>query len=134
MLSAFAEAYSPGIWDVLHFDFSGSTPLTLYGWPHETSPEALARNAAGLQILSEFRGPLMPVAQSYAERNGLEIDWSNPAATVSKLAVITQTPREFDFPIPHLPQKLLSKTSALTAWPGTTKVHEVDRRMNKSCN
>jgi zeaxanthin glucosyltransferase len=212
------------IWNVLHFDFSGSTPLTLYGWPHETSPEALARNAAGLQILSEFRGPLMPVAQSYAERNGLEIDWGNPAATVSKLAVITQTPKEFDFPIPHLPaqfhyagpfhddegrepipfpwekltgklliyaslgtlvnglnnvyrtileavsefpemqvvlsigrnldpgdlgpipsnrllvtksrknQKLLSKTSALTAWPGTTKVHEVDRRMNKSCN
>jgi zeaxanthin glucosyltransferase len=46
---------------------------------------------------------LLPVAQSYAERNGLEIDWSNPAATVSKLAVITQTPKEFDFPIPHLP-------------------------------
>ena len=45
----------------------------------------------------------MPIAQSYAERNGLEIDWSNPAATVSKLAVITQTPKEFDFPIPHLP-------------------------------
>jgi MGT family glycosyltransferase len=46
---------------------------------------------------------MMPIAQSYAERNGLEIDWSNPAATVSKLAVITQTPKEFDFPIPHLP-------------------------------
>jgi len=45
----------------------------------------------------------VPIAQSYAERNGLEIDWSNPAATVSKLAVITQTPKEFDFPIPHLP-------------------------------
>jgi zeaxanthin glucosyltransferase len=45
----------------------------------------------------------MQIAQSYAQRNGLEIDWSNPAATVSKLAVITQTPKEFDFPIPHLP-------------------------------
>jgi len=91
------------IWNVLHWDFSGSTPLTLYGWPHETSPEALARNAAGLQIVSEFRGTLMPIAQSYADRNGLEIDWSDPAATVSKLAVITQTPKEFDLPIPHLP-------------------------------
>ena len=91
------------IWNVLHFDFSGSTPLTLYSWPHETSPEALARNVAGLQIVSKFRGASMPVAQSYAERNGLEIDWSNPAATVSKLAVITQTPKEFDFPIPQLP-------------------------------
>ena len=40
----------------------------------------------------------MPIAQAYVERNGLKIDLSNPAATVSKLAVITQTPKEFDFP------------------------------------
>jgi MGT family glycosyltransferase len=91
------------IWNILHLDFSGSTPLALYSWPHETSAEALARNVAGLQIVRELRGPMMPIAQSYANRNGLEIDWSNPAATVSKLAVITQTPKEFDFPIPHLP-------------------------------
>jgi zeaxanthin glucosyltransferase len=91
------------IWNVLHFDSSGSTPIALYSWPHETSPEALARNVAGLQIFREYREALMPIAQSYAERNGLEIDWSNSAATVSKLAVITQTPKEFDFPIPHLP-------------------------------
>jgi zeaxanthin glucosyltransferase len=37
------------IWNVLHFDFSGSTPLALYSWPHQTGPEALARNVAGLQ-------------------------------------------------------------------------------------
>ena len=91
------------IWNVLHFDFSGSTPLALYSWPHETSPEALARNVAGLQIVDQLHGPLMPIAQAYAERNGLKIDLSNPAATVSKLAVITQTPKEFDFPISHLP-------------------------------
>ena len=91
------------IWNILHFDSSGSTPLALYSWPHETSPEALARNVAGLQIVREIRGSMMPIAQSYAERNGLEIDWNNPAATVSKLAVITQTPKEFDFPIAHLP-------------------------------
>jgi len=91
------------IWTALHFDFSGSTPLALYGWPHETNPEAIARNVAGLQIVREIRGTLLPIARSYAERNGLEIDWNNPAATVSKLAVITQTPKEFDFPIPHLP-------------------------------
>src|SRR4029078_3527492 len=34
----------------------------------------------------------------YAAKVGLTIDWNDPAATVSKLAVITQTPREFDFP------------------------------------
>ena len=91
------------IWNVLHFDVSGSTPLALYSWPHETSPEALARNAAGLQILREIREPMMPIALSYAERNGVDIDWSNPAATAYRLAIITQTPKEFDFPIPHLP-------------------------------
>jgi MGT family glycosyltransferase len=91
------------IWNSLHFDFSGSTPLNLYSWPHETSPEAVARNTRGLQILREIGKKAMPIVQSYAERNGLRIDWSNPAAAVSKLAVITQTPREFDFPIPNLP-------------------------------
>jgi len=91
------------IWNVLHFDVSGSTPLTFYSWPHETNPEALTRNVKGLQILRELGEPVMPIARSYAERNGLKIDWSNPAATSSKLAVITQTPREFDFPIAHLP-------------------------------
>ena len=91
------------IWNVLHFDFSGSTPLALYSWAHETSSEAHARNVAGLQIAREFREAMMPIAQSYAKRNGLEIDWNNPTATVSKLAVITQTPKEFDFPIANLP-------------------------------
>jgi hypothetical protein len=38
------------------------------------------------------------LARSYAEKVGLEIDWNDPAATVSKLALITQTPEEFDFP------------------------------------
>ena len=35
---------------------------------------------------------------AYAEKVGLDIDWSDFAATTSKLAVITQTPKEFDFP------------------------------------
>jgi zeaxanthin glucosyltransferase len=47
--------------------------------------------------------PVLAVAKSYAERNGLQIDWNDPTATVSKLAVITQTPKEFDFPISNWP-------------------------------
>jgi MGT family glycosyltransferase len=91
------------IWSVLHFDFSGATPLSLYGWPHETTPEAKARNLAGLEIIGELREPLLPIAQSYAKRNELEIDWSNPTGTSCELAAITQTPKEFDFPILELP-------------------------------
>jgi MGT family glycosyltransferase len=93
------------IWSVLHLDSSGATPLSLYGWPHETTPEALARNVAGLQTFGELRGPVLAIAQAYADQNELEIDWSDPAATSCELATITQTPREFDFPIPELPPR-----------------------------
>src|SRR5262245_42286720 len=91
------------IWSVLHFDFSGATPLTFYGWPHETTPEAIARNLAGLALIEELREPTRRIAQAYADRNGLEIDWGNPTATSCELAAITQTPKEFDFFIPELP-------------------------------
>jgi MGT family glycosyltransferase len=91
------------IWSVLHLDFSGATPLGLYSWPHETTPEAMARNMSGLQTFGELRGPVLAFAQAYADRNELEIDWSDPAATNCELATITQTPKEFDFPIPELP-------------------------------
>jgi zeaxanthin glucosyltransferase len=91
------------IWNILHFDFSGSTPPPIYSWPHKTGPEAFARNVAGNEAVRDFFDTVRPVAQSFAIRNGLDIDWSDPTATISKLAVITQTPREFDFPIPNLP-------------------------------
>jgi MGT family glycosyltransferase len=51
-----------------------------------------------LKQIGSHYGSILAVAQSYAERKGLQIDWNNPIATVSKLAVITQTPKEFDFP------------------------------------
>jgi zeaxanthin glucosyltransferase len=86
------------IWNVLHLDFSGATPPNIFGWTHETTPEALARNVEGLKRAGEILSPLAEVAKPYAEKAGLQIDWNNPAATMSKLAVITQTPREFDYP------------------------------------
>jgi MGT family glycosyltransferase len=91
------------IWNVLHLDFSGATPNSLFSWPYQTTPEALARNLEGLKKIGGFLAPVLAVAKSYAEKHGLEIDWNDPNATVSKLAVITQTPREFDFPISNWP-------------------------------
>jgi len=58
---------------------------------------SLNRNAVNLEKLGAILGPIAKIARSYAERVGLKIDWNDPAATVSKLAVITQTPKEFDF-------------------------------------
>jgi len=86
------------IWNVLHFDSSGSTPLALYSWPHETTPEALARNVAGLQIFREYREAIMSIAQSYAERNGLEIDWSNSCRHCVQMAVINTDTKDLISP------------------------------------
>jgi zeaxanthin glucosyltransferase len=86
------------IWNVLHIDLSGATPACLFSWPHETTPEALARNVEGSMTVGGLFAPIVAVAKPYAEKMGLQIDWNDPAATTSKLAVITQTPKEFDFP------------------------------------
>jgi zeaxanthin glucosyltransferase len=91
------------IWNVLPLDRSGSTPAYYFSWPYETTPQALARNIEGLKRISRLSAPVLAVAKSYAEVNGFQIDWNDPAATVSKLAVITQTPKEFDFPISSWP-------------------------------
>jgi zeaxanthin glucosyltransferase len=82
----------------LPLDFSGSTPPLFFSWPHENTMAARDRNREGLKAASEIFAPIVPLAKSYAEKVGLGIDWDDPAATISKLAVITQTPREFDFP------------------------------------
>ena len=33
----------------LHIDFSGVTPPYFFSWPHESTPEALARNLEGIK-------------------------------------------------------------------------------------
>ena len=86
------------IWNVLHLDFSGATPPSLFSSPLDTSPEGINRNVENIHKMGAILGPLAEVARSYAKRVGLKIDWDDPGATVSKLAVITQTPKEFDFP------------------------------------
>lgn len=89
--------------NALHFDFSGNTPICTFDWQHETTREALARNQAGVRGLLQIYKPMTSVAHAYAEKVGLEIDWSDPFATISKLAWLTQTPKEFDFESSHWP-------------------------------
>jgi zeaxanthin glucosyltransferase len=93
------------VWNILHLDRSGSTPPFSFSWPYETTPEALARNREALKKTAGLFAPVIAVAKSWAEKNGLQIDWSDPAATTSKLGIITQTPREFDFPISNWPSQ-----------------------------
>jgi zeaxanthin glucosyltransferase len=89
----------------LHRDYSGCTPPYFYDWPHETTPAALARNRKGVESFLEMLGPTIAVARAYAKRAGLDVDWDNPSATISNLAWITQTPREFDFKSSHWPKE-----------------------------
>lgn len=91
------------IWCALHSDFSGSTPAPFFNWPHYTTPEATARNVRGLQQIGEILQPVLEEAIPYADTKGLHINWQEPGSTLSKLAVITQVPKEFDFPGISLP-------------------------------
>ena len=43
--------------------------------------------------------------KAYARSAGLEIDWEDPGFTLSKIAWLTQTPREFDFENSHWPSQ-----------------------------
>jgi zeaxanthin glucosyltransferase len=94
------------IWNVLNMDLSGSTPPMFFSWPpYEKTPEGevAARKAEGMKFISELLGPVGEIASSYAKRHGMQIDFSDPTATTSKLAVISQMPEEFDFPTSNWP-------------------------------
>jgi zeaxanthin glucosyltransferase len=82
----------------LPLDMSGTTPPFIFNWPHQTTPEALTRNVEGVQQAVQTLVPVVAEAMHYAESTGLRSNWQEPGATQSRLAVITQTPKEFDFP------------------------------------
>src|SRR5262249_21990142 len=86
------------IWNTLHIDGTGTTPACIYNCPHEDTPEARARNLEGLKKLGGMASASLDLARAYAEKADLQIDWSNPSKAVPRLAVITQTPKAFDFP------------------------------------
>src|SRR5262249_30263810 len=87
----------------LHWDYSGYTPLCVYGWPHETTPAALARNREGVAKWTNLLESLSRGIKAHAESVGLKIDWNDLSSTVSQLASITQVPRAFDFESSHWP-------------------------------
>ena len=93
------------IWVVLNFDTSGTTPMGVTSSLPDPSPEGRARNLELVKMFGSLRTNSLVVGQAHAEKVGLQIDWTNPGATASKLAIISQTPKEFDFPgIPWPPQ------------------------------
>ena len=89
----------------LHFDYSGYTPLCLYGWPHETTPAALARNREGAAKWADLLQSVNGGVRAHAQSIGLKIDWNDLSSTLSPFASITQTPSAFDFESSHWPSQ-----------------------------
>lgn len=92
------------VWNVVPFDGSGTTPPMMFDLPYDLSAEGRARNLEALVSLKAFTGPREAIAADYAQATGLQIDWTKPDATASKLLILSQIPREFDLPgIPRPP-------------------------------
>jgi zeaxanthin glucosyltransferase len=89
----------------VHLDFSGYTPLCLYGWPHQTTPVALARNREGVTNFVTLLESVNEGVKAHAESAGLKIDWEDPSSTLSPLASISQLPKAFDFESSHWPSQ-----------------------------
>jgi MGT family glycosyltransferase len=84
-----------------YVDYSGHTPVCVYGWPHETTPEALSRNRKG--VAEATRLLYTERTKAYAKEAGIKLDWDAPTGLFSRLAHITQVPEEFDFENPLSP-------------------------------
>jgi len=91
--------------NALHFDFSGYTPLGVYGWGHENTPEAQQRNRQGVTKFTQMliRNNAELIAD--VEKAGIKPNWEDPSSLFSDLPWITQCPREFDFESSHWPKQ-----------------------------
>jgi zeaxanthin glucosyltransferase len=89
----------------MHHDYTGYTPLSHYGWSHQTTPAALARNREGVAKFVKLLESVNASVRAYAESVRLKIDWEDPGSTLSPLASITQVPRAFDFESSHWPSQ-----------------------------
>jgi len=89
--------------NAMHFDLSGHAPLCLVDWPYRPGPLAFVKNLLTAKAFLLMGAPVTVIERAYAKRVGLPINVADPQAHRSKLAQLTQTPREFDFPGDHWP-------------------------------
>jgi zeaxanthin glucosyltransferase len=91
--------------NALHFDYSGYTPLCVYGWAHENTPEARERNRQGVSKFTQMliRSNAEMIAE--VERAGIKPNWEDPSSLLSDRPCITQCPGEFDFENSHWPEQ-----------------------------
>jgi zeaxanthin glucosyltransferase len=80
-----------------------NVPLSVLGWPYKTGWVARFRNRAAYSVVTRLLDPLRVLVLEHSRRHGLPVDINDPNAHLSKLAQISQTPAEFDFPNSGLP-------------------------------
>jgi zeaxanthin glucosyltransferase len=91
--------------NAFHFDYSGYTPLCVYGWAHENTPEARERNRQGVSKFTQMLIRINAEMIAEVERAGIKPNWEDPSSLFSDRPWITQCPREFDFENPHWPDQ-----------------------------
>jgi MGT family glycosyltransferase len=91
--------------NAMYHDYSGYTPLSLYGWPYDDTEHAIARNREGVARFARILEKNRAGVERYAERVGLKVDWADLSSTLSPLASVTQVPRAFDFESSHWPRQ-----------------------------
>ncbi|MBV9877945.1 MAG: glycosyltransferase family 1 protein [Verrucomicrobia bacterium] len=87
----------------MHLDFSGQVPLATDPWPPEKTAVAFARNREGVNRWVQMVQNCNAGVRARAETAGLTVNWDDPSATYSPLALITQVPKAFDFESSHWP-------------------------------
>jgi zeaxanthin glucosyltransferase len=86
------------VWNIFPIDMSGATPPCFFSAPYDGGAEARPRNLEITKLVAPTMGALPKLAAQYAESIGLAIDCAKPGATLSRLAIVSQSPKEFDFP------------------------------------
>src|SRR5215470_1655115 len=90
--------------NALHVDYTGRSPLCFYDRRPNGSDET-ARNREEVERFRVLLEPTTEMAQQYARKAGLPVDWKDPNSTISPRLWVSQTPRDFDFDsAPDLPQ------------------------------
>ena len=91
--------------NALHLDYSGYTPLCVYDWPHQNTPEAMRRNRQGVLKFTDILIRSSADLLKKMERAGIKPNWKDPSSLYSDRLWITQCPQEFDFESSHWPRQ-----------------------------
>jgi len=80
--------------NALHFDYSGYTPLCVYGWAHEKTLEARERNRQGVSKFTQMLMRSNAELIAEVEKAGIKPNWEDPSSMFSDRPFITQCPSE----------------------------------------